>query len=86
MVRSMLTQLGRSFIFEEFGPIFRRKANIDPFLRTVGVADYVNAILIFELTVMLIMKDMRVNEKTARDIFYRSATFEELLNADTNTI
>lgn len=53
------------FILEEFGPTFRRKANIDPFLRTVRVADYVNAILVPELAVMLIMENMRVNEKTA---------------------
>ena len=64
------------FIVDEFGSTFRRRANVDPFLRTVGVADYVNAGLVPELAVMLIREDMRVSEKVEQDILYRSANWE----------
>lgn len=73
-----------NFVLEEFGPTFRRKAGIDPFLRVVGVSDYINAILVPELAVLLIMEDMRVDEKMAQDILYRSAELGELLNEETN--
>lgn len=75
-----------NFVVEEFGPTFRKKAGIDPFLRIVGVSDYVNAILVPELTVLLIMEDMRVTEKVARDILYRSAELGELLNEETTSM
>ena len=71
------------FILDEFGPSFRRKTDIDPFLRTVGVAGYVSAILVPELAVMLIMEDMRIDEKMAQDMFYKSAKVGELLNEET---
>ena len=71
------------FILDEFRPIFRRKTSIDALLRTVGVADYLNAILVPELTVMLIMEYMRVDKKMARNIFYQSAKLGELLNEET---
>ena len=74
------------FILDEFGSTFRRKADIDPLFRRVGVADYVNAILVPELTVMLIMEDMRVGEKEARTIFYEGARLGELLNEETGVM
>lgn len=33
---------------------------------------------------MLIMKNIRVSEKVARDIFYKSTKLEELLNEEIN--
>ena len=81
---SNVDSIRSEFILDEFGSFLSRKAGIDPFLRTVGVADYVNAILVPELAVMLIMEDMRVDEKVARNIFYQSARLGELLNEETS--
>lgn len=71
------------FIFDKFGFISRRKTSIDTLLRIVEVADYINAILMLDLTMMLIMKDMRVNKKIARNIFYQNTKLGELLNEKT---
>lgn len=74
------------FIFDKFAPTLCQKASVDPFVRTVGVPDYVNAILIPELAVMLIMKNMRVNNKMPWDILYKSIKFGELINEKTSVM
>lgn len=76
--------LRSKFIFDEFAFSFRQKTNIDPFLRIVGIANYVNAILMLELAMMLIMENMRINEKMTRNIFYQSAKLGELFNEKTS--
>lgn len=48
------------YILTEFGSDFRRKAIVNSFLRVVEVSDYVNAVLVPELTVLLIMENMRI--------------------------
>lgn len=46
----------------------------------MGVPDYVKAVLVPELAVMLIIEDMRVDEEMARSILQKSARPGELLN------
>lgn len=50
----------------------------------MGVPDYVNAVLVPELAVMLIKEDMRVAEEVARDILRKSTRLGELLNEETS--
>ena len=70
------------YIIVEFESNLRRRAIVDLFLRLVGVSDYVNTVLVPELSVMLIKKDMKVDEEMARDILKQSGRLGDLLSEE----
>ncbi len=61
---------------------FSRKAVTDLLLRITGVADYLVIILIPELAVILIKKDIRIYNKEARRILQESIYFKRILYKD----
>lgn len=70
-------------IITEFEPELHRKAVTDRLLRITGVAEYVLIVLVPELTMILIMKELKVSAKIARDILNASAHLGEMLQEDT---
>ena len=70
------------YILAEFGPELRRRSNSDRFIRTTGVSDFIITILMPELAVMLVKEDMKVCDKTARQVLQESASLGEALHND----
>ncbi|KAF8850630.1 hypothetical protein BDZ45DRAFT_731457 [Acephala macrosclerotiorum] len=66
-------------ISDRFGSELRQREVVDGILKTVGVLGYINAVLVPELTVMLITEDMDVRDEEARAIFRESTGLGETL-------
>jgi hypothetical protein len=69
-------------IIEEFSGLLRIRAVQDRLISARGHTAYVQAVLVPELTVQLIMEDMNVTEEEARDIMQESIAVGELLHED----
>ncbi len=64
------------YVAAEFGSELQRRTVTDQLLRITEMNDYVIIILILELAVMLIEKDMRVYNQKTRQILQESARLE----------
>jgi RTC4-like domain len=69
-------------ILAEFGPELRRRSDSDRLIRATGVSDFVITVLVPELAVMLVKEDMKVCDKTARQVLQESASLGETLHED----
>jgi hypothetical protein len=56
------------YILAEFGPELRRRAVLNGLIRASGLIYYVIIILVPELAVILIQEDIKMCDKTAKQI------------------
>lgn len=69
-------------IIHKFSALLRRQAVHDSAVSARGYTSFVQAVLVPELAVRLIMEDMSVKAEKARDILYESIAVGELLNEE----
>ncbi|KAH8675485.1 RTC4-like domain-containing protein [Xylariales sp. PMI_506] len=74
------------FILKSFSDTLRQRAIEDRLVSARGYAGYVQAVLVPELAVRLIMDDMGVNEKNARKIMLESSALGEILHEEKRDI
>ncbi|KAK2825717.1 hypothetical protein FQN49_007435 [Arthroderma sp. PD_2] len=67
-------------IIDRFAPKMRQLVLCDPLIQAVGVSGYVQAVLVPELTTMLVKEDMNVGDERARDIMKESMDIGDLVN------
>ncbi|KAM5443702.1 hypothetical protein MferCBS31731_001476 [Microsporum ferrugineum] len=67
-------------IIARFAPRVRELALSDSLVQAVGVSGYVQAVLVPELTTMLVKEDMGVDDEEARQIIQDSMEIGDLLN------
>ncbi|KAF3484063.1 uncharacterized protein GIQ15_03387 [Arthroderma uncinatum] len=67
-------------IIARFAPKMRELALSDPLIQAAGVSGYIQAVLVPELTTMLVKEDMNVDDEGARDIIKSSMEIGDLLN------
>ncbi|KAL1970718.1 hypothetical protein VTN77DRAFT_4362 [Rasamsonia byssochlamydoides] len=70
----------------EFSHKLRRLAAFDNVIKTAGVAAYAQAVLVPELTVLLVKEDMGVSDEDARQIMRDSMDIGEKLNSAPNDV
>jgi hypothetical protein len=68
----------------EFSHRLRRLALKDNLIKTAGVAGYAQAVLVPELTVLLVKEDMGVDDQGARQVVRESMEIGEKLNSIPN--
>lgn len=73
-------------IMSRFAGKLRRLATSDKLISSGGVSRYVQAVLIPELAVLLVMDDMRVDEEKAREVLRDSIDIGNLLNEEEDEI
>lgn len=81
-VRSRLTNSRVENIMARFAPKLRRLAASDKLIASGGVSGYVQAVLVPELAVLLVMDDMNVDQDEAREILRGSIDLGNLLNEE----
>ena len=69
-----------------FASKLRRLAPSDRIIQTLGVASYIQAVLAPELTVLLVMDDMKTDEEGARAMLRDSTDIGNLLNEEEDDI
>ncbi|KAI3323385.1 hypothetical protein HD806DRAFT_535213 [Xylariaceae sp. AK1471] len=74
------------FIIRTLSPVIRKRAVEDRLISARSYTGYVQAVLVPELTVRLIMEDMSVTEERARDILVESVEVGELLHEETRDV
>lgn len=67
-------------IIARFAPRVRELALSDSLVQAVGVSGYVQAVLVPELTTLLVKEDMGVDDEEARQIIQDSMEIGDLLN------
>lgn len=72
----------QEYIIKNFSSTLRKKAVEDRLVSARGYSHYVQAVLVPELVVRLIMDDMEVPEEKARTIMEETVKIGELLNED----
>lgn len=73
-------------IMSRFAGKLRRLAASDKLVSSGGVSRYVQAVLVPELAVLLVMDDMKVDEEKAREILRYSVDIGNLLNEEEDEI
>jgi hypothetical protein len=73
-------------IFDRFSSLLRKRAVEDSLVSSRGYSLYVQAVLVPELAVRLVMEDMGVEAKEARQILEESAWIGELLCEDVGDV
>ena len=76
-------QLMQKHVIDTFGVRLREMAEQDAVVRTAGVSNYVRAVLVPELAVLLVKDDMALNghdDERAREILKQSAEVGDLVN------
>lgn len=71
-------------IINQFSDKIRDFIPKDGVIQSTGVAGFIQAVLVPELTMMLVKEDMKVNDETARQIIRDSTEIGELLNEQPN--
>lgn len=66
----------------KFNSKIRRLAASDKLISSGGVSRYVQAVLVPELAVLLVMDDMKVDEEKAREVIRDSVDIGNLLNEE----
>lgn len=74
------------YIMKEFSDTVRKRAVEDRLVSSRGYTGYVQAVLVPEMAVRLIMEDMNVEEDDARQILSESRDVGELMNEETKDI
>ncbi|ETS87096.1 hypothetical protein PFICI_00924 [Pestalotiopsis fici W106-1] len=74
------------YIMKRFSDTIRKRAVEDRLVSSRGYTGYVQAVLVPEMAVCLIMEDMRVEENDARQILSDSRDVGELVNEETKDI
>lgn len=74
------------YILRTLSPVIRKRAIEDRLVSARGYTGYVQAVLVPELTVRLIMEDMDVDKDDAREIMQDSIEVGELLHEDVGDI
>lgn len=69
-------------IVSKFNSKIRRLAASDKLISSGGVSRYVQAVLVPELAVLLVMDDMKVDEEKAREVIRDSVDIGNLLNEE----
>lgn len=67
-------------IISRFAAKIRAQAPLDPLMQTAGVSGFVQAVLVPELTVMLVRDDMDIKDEEARQVIRESMEIGDLLN------
>ncbi|KAJ4130791.1 hypothetical protein NW768_006329 [Fusarium equiseti] len=70
------------YLVEEFGESLKEKATQDRVIAGRGSAAFIQVVLVAELAVQLIMEDMNVSARDAREIMEESKTLGELLHEE----
>ncbi|KAJ9267673.1 hypothetical protein DTO021C3_7318 [Paecilomyces variotii] len=70
----------------QFSKKLRRLATTDHLVKTAGVTTYAQAVLVPELTVLLVKEDMGVSDETARQILRETIDIGEKLNYVPNDV
>ncbi|UZP33752.1 hypothetical protein NXS19_001568 [Fusarium pseudograminearum] len=70
------------YLVDEFGQSLKDKATKDRVIAGRGSAAFIQSVLVAELAVQLIMEDMNVNAREAREIMEESKTLGELLHEE----
>lgn len=70
----------------EFTRKLRQLAAYDNVIKTAGVAAYAQAVLVPELSVLLVKEDMNVSDEEARQILRESMDIGEKLNSAPNDV
>ncbi|CEI65038.1 hypothetical protein FVEN_g11899 [Fusarium venenatum] len=70
------------YLVEEFGESLKDNATKDRVIAGRGSAAFIQSVLVAELAVQLIMEDMNVNAREAREIMEESKTLGELLHEE----
>lgn len=70
----------------EFSRKLRQLAAYDNVIKTAGVAAYAQAVLVPELSVLLVKEDMNVSDEEARQILRESMDVGEKLNSAPNDV
>ncbi|QPC75762.1 hypothetical protein HYE68_006514 [Fusarium pseudograminearum] len=70
------------YLVDEFGRSLKDKATKDRVIAGRGSAAFIQSVLVAELAVQLIMEDMNVNAREAREIMEESKTLGELLHEE----
>ncbi len=73
-------------IMSRFASKLRRLAASDKLISSAGVSRYVQAVLVPELAVLLVMDDMKVDEEKAREVLRDSVEIGNLLNEEEDEI
>jgi hypothetical protein len=66
----------------EFGNELRREAVTDRLMRITGVDHYITIILVPELAVILVKKNIKVCDESVRQILHERARLEDILHED----
>ncbi|CAI6279527.1 unnamed protein product [Periconia digitata] len=81
---------GRRLMMEilttDLGNVFREVAVIDPVVGKSGFAEYLEHVLVPELTAMLVMEDLRVDEVKAEDVIEQSTALGAMLHEDVDDV
>lgn len=70
------------YLVDEFGQSLKDKATKDRVIAGRGSAAFIQSVLVAELAVQLIMEDMNVNAREAREIMEESKTLGELIHEE----
>ena len=73
-------------VMSRFARKLRRLAASDKLVSSGGVSGYVQAVLVPELAVLLIMDDMRVDAEKAREVMRESVDIGNLLNEEEDEV
>ncbi len=73
-------------IMSRFASKLRRLAASDKLISSAGVSRYVQAVLVPELAVLLVMDDMKIDEEKAREVLRDSVEIGNLLNEEEDEI
>ena len=65
-----------------FASKLRRRAASDKLISSGGVSGYVQAVLVPELAVLLVMDDLNVDQDRAREVLRESSDIGNLLNEE----
>ena len=69
-----------------FAPKLRRLAASDKLISSAGVSSYVQAVLVPELAVLLVMDDLNFSQEKAREVVQESVGIGNLLNEEEDEI
>jgi hypothetical protein len=73
-------------IITRYSSKIRRLVASDSLIKTTGVSGYAQAVLVPELTVLLIKEDMSIGDEAARQVLRESMEIGERLNYDGNDV
>ncbi|RFU32450.1 hypothetical protein B7463_g3884, partial [Scytalidium lignicola] len=69
-------------IMQKFSPLLKKRAVKDRLIAARGVTGFVQAVLVPEVTVLLIVEDMDISVEDARNVLSESAGMGELVNEE----